>query len=165
MECATQPRLEIIGIGEMKVTADPDVTLITYSLGSCLGVALHDPAANIAGMIHCMLPMSRMDPPRGERQPALFVDTGVFALLQAMLKMGAQKRRLVVKVAGCGAPLDTKGQFKIGERNYAVMRKVLWKNDLLITAEDVGGEKPRTLSIRPTDGYTLVRSKREVTEL
>jgi chemotaxis protein CheD len=165
MDCVIEPRLEIVGIGEMKVSSDPDVTLITYSLGSCLGVALHDPKAGVAGLIHCMLPMSRMDVPRSERQPALFVDTGVLKLMQTLLNLGAQKRRLVVKVAGCGAPLDTNGQFKIGERNYAVLRKVLWKNDLLIESEDVGGDKPRTLSIRPTDGYTTVRSRRETVEL
>ena len=77
---------------------------------------------------------------------------------QAVLDLGADRRRLVAKVAGGSAMLDEKGFFKIGERNYAVLRKILWKNEVLITAEDVGGTVARTMSLNMSTGTTTIKS-------
>jgi len=154
-----------IGISEMAVTDGPEDVLVTYSLGSCVGLALFDPAIRIGGMIHCMLPLSKIDPQKAAAHPAMFTDTGVSALLQEMFNRGADRKRIVATVAGGGSLLDEKGLFKIGERNYAVLRKVLWKNDILIQGEDVGGTAPRTMYLYMATGKTLVKSNGRSTEL
>lgn len=156
---------QIIGISEMYVSADEREVLITYSLGSCLGLTLYDPVAKVGGMIHCMLPLSSIDPEKAKKTPAMFVDTGVPALLQQVFDLGAKRNRLVVKAAGCGQLLDDKKLFKIGERNYTVLRKILWKNNILIAAEDVYGTISRTLSLHITSGLVTIKSGGKEREL
>lgn len=147
-----------VGISEMKVSNNPEDVLVTYSLGSCVGLTLYDPVIKVGGMIHCMLPLSRIDPAKAQMNPCMFTDTGIPTLIQAVLNMGANKKRLIAKVAGAASPLDDNGIFKIGERNYTVLRKVLWKNDILIAAEDVGGTVARTLFLYLDTGKTVIRS-------
>ena len=146
-----------VGISEMRISVDPVETLITYSLGSCVGLALFDTEAHVGGLIHSMLPFSKIDPEKAKRMPCMFVDTGVPALLQAMFDRGAQKRSLIAKVAGGSQIMDDKGVFNIGERNYAVLRKLLWKNNILVSGEDVGGSIPRTMSLRMETGKTILK--------
>lgn len=148
----------VVGISEMKVSGQPGDTLITYSLGSCIGLTLYDPRRKIGGLIHCMLPLSKIDPARAEERPCMFTDTGVPRLLGVMLDMGAEKRNLIAKVAGAASLLDNNGSFNIGERNQVILRKLLWKNQILIQAEETGGSKARTLSIDVDTGTTLLRS-------
>lgn len=154
-----------IGISEMRVSNCPDDVLITYSLGSCVGLAVYDPVARVGGMIHCMLPLSKIDREAAKAMPGKFVDTGVPALLQAVLDLGAKRSRLVAKVAGGSRLLDENGTFKIGERNYVVLRKVMWKNSIMIDAEDVGGTNPRTLCLHMKSGRTTVKSRGQEIDL
>lgn len=154
-----------VGISEMKVSKNPSDTLITYSLGSCIGVALFDPDAGVGGLIHCMLPLSRIDPEKAKQNPHMFTDTGVPALIQSLLDNGGTRKRMIAKVAGAASPLNDNGMFKIGERNYTVLRKVLWKNEILIAAEDVGGTVARTLLLNIANGKTIIRSGGKEREL
>lgn len=154
-----------VGIGEMIVSTDPDDVLITYSLGSCVGLSLFDPDAVVGGLIHCMLPVSSLNPEKARLRPYLFVDTGVALLLQAVFDAGGEKRRMIAKVAGGAAPLGDHGQFRIGERNHTLLRRLLWKNDILVAAEDVGGTAARTLYLQLSTGRTVVRSEGRETEL
>lgn len=149
----------------MKVSNSTDDILVTYSLGSCVGVTLYDPVARIGGMVHCMLPLSKTDPEKAKNKPAMFTDTGVSALIQTALDMGAQKQRLIIKVAGAAQLMDENGTFRIGERNLTVLRKVLWKNNIIIAAEDVGGTIARTVFLHMDTGQTVVRSQRTEREL
>jgi len=152
-----------VDISDMKVSNRVGDVLVTYALGSCLGVTMYDPVVRVAGMIHCMLPLSKVDPAKAAKMPYMFVDTGVPALFKAISELGAQKNRLVVKVAGCGQILGDNKLFKIGERNYTVLRKILWKNDILITGEHVGGNFSRTVFIEVATGRVVVRaSGREI---
>ena len=148
-----------IGISEMAVTDGAEDILITYSLGSCLGISLYDPVVKVGGMIHCMLPLSKVDRDKARDKPAMFVDTGVPALLQQLFELGAKRNRLIVKVAGGARVFDTNDHFKIGERNYTILRKVLWKNSILIDGEEVGGTVARTMSLEMADGTTKIKSK------
>lgn len=147
-----------IGIAEMNVSNQRDDVLVTYSLGSCMGLTLYDPQAGVGGMIHCMLPLSKIDENKAISNPLMFTDTGVQKLLQAVFNLGAERRNLIAKVAGCAVLCDDKGLFKIGERNYTVLRKVLWKNDILIAAEEVGGSIARTMYLYMDSGRTVIKS-------
>ena len=148
----------IVGISDLKITDSKDDVLVTYSLGSCVGLALYDPAVCVGALIHCMLPLSRIDVEKAEANPFMFVDTGLPQMLDAIYKMGARRDNLVAKVAGASNVLDAKRLFKIGERNYTVLRKILWKNNILIASEDVGGTKSRTLSLYMSTGRVTVKS-------
>ncbi len=148
----------IVGVSDMCVSQNPEETLITYSLGSCIGLTLFDPDTRVGGLLHSLLALSRMDRVKAETNPCMFTDTGVTLLIQTLLDMGAKKKRLVAKVAGAAAPLEGHSSFQIGERNYTVLRKVLWKNGILIAGEDVGGKAARTLSLYMDSGVTTIKA-------
>ncbi len=147
----------VVGIAEMKVSKNPQDILVTYSLGSSLGVALYDPHARIGGLIHCMLPLAKTDAERAEQNPCMFADLGIPRLLHTLTGLGADRRRLSVRVAGAACVLDDSGLFRIGPRNYVVLRKVLWWNSLYLAAEHVGGTQARTLSLHIGTGRVMLR--------
>lgn len=147
----------IVGVADMRYSDRQDDVIITYSLGSCIGLTLYDTGIRIGGMVHCMLPLSKIDAAKAEANPFMFIDTGVSAILQTLFDMGAQRRTLLAKVAGGAQIMDDKGMFNIGERNNTVVRKVLWKNNILISGEDVGGTVPRTLSLDIATGRTILK--------
>jgi len=150
----------IIDISDAKVSHDPWEQLVTYSLGSCIGVCLYDPVCHVGGMLHYQLPSSKMDAQRAERKPFMFADTGTRLLLEKMLSMGAKRRRIQARLAG-GATMATGPQgFDIGKRNYLAIRKILWSNGMFIDAEDVGGRCARNLYLDIADGTVIVRSNR-----
>lgn len=150
---------QAIGVGDMWVTSDPGAVLITYALGPCLGVTAVDVAAGVGGLIHCQLPVVPAENREKARaRPAMYVETGVPHLLDALLRLGAKKNTLVIKAAGAARILDDDGLFKIGERNYTVFRKIMWKNNLLIHAADVGGAEPRTMSLEVATGRVRLQS-------
>ena len=148
----------------MKVGVGGDV-VVTHALGSCLGLMVHDPVARIGGLLHAMLPLSKINPQKAEANPYMFVDTGVVNLLQEIYSLGGKKSRLVVKAAGCGTPMGKNEMFKIGERNYTVLKKLLWKNNILLDAEDVGGNVSRTVYFNISTGETLIKSGQQESEL
>jgi chemotaxis protein CheD len=152
-------RTVTVDISDMQVSSDPDEILVTYSLGSCVGLALHDPVAGVGGLIHCMLPLSKIDADKAKLKPYMFVDTGVTKLLTKLFQMGAQRQNLVAKVAGAGSPLGKEETFRIGQRNYTITRKLLWKNNILIESEDIGGSKARTMYLYMSDGLVTVKSE------
>jgi len=154
-----------VNISDMKVSSNPEDVLVTYSLGSCVGVTLYDPLQKIGGLILCMLPLSKVDPERAKEVPYMFVDTGLPLMLQTLINMGANKNRIVAKVAGGAVLLDDNGMFRIGERNHIVVRKLLWKNNILISSEDVGGTIARTVYLQINDGKTIIKSAGKEYEL
>lgn len=154
-----------VDISDKKISRSSEDVIVTYSLGSCVGLTLFDPVAGIGGMIHCMLPLSKIDPEKAKIKPCMFVDTGVASLLGEMYKLGAQRQNLIAKVAGAGSPLGREETFRIGQRNYTILRKFLWKNNILIDKEDVGGSKARTLYLYMADGRTTVKSEGKEVEL
>ncbi|MCP4367536.1 MAG: chemotaxis protein CheD [Deltaproteobacteria bacterium] len=154
----------IIVVGDMK-TGEKEDLLVTHALGSCLGLIVYDPQEHIGGLLHAMLPLSKINRDKAQANPHMFVDTGVPTLFKTLYKMGAEKSRLVVKAAGCGNPMGKNEMFKIGERNYTVLRKLLWKNNILLRAEDIGGTKSRTVNLDISTGQTIINSCGEKAEL
>jgi len=155
----------IVDIADLAVSNDPRATLVTHSLGSCIGVAIHDPEVHVGGMIHYMLPDSTLSPEKAKANPAMFANTGVPALFRAAYELGAVKKRMVVKVAGGAQLLDDNGTFNIGKRNYVMLRKLFWKNGILIDAEDVGGSISRTVRLSVGTGKVSLRSRNREIEL
>ncbi len=151
----------VVGMADLKVTDRADDTLITYALGSCLGIVVHDPVAQVAGMLHVMLPTSTIDEAKAKAQPAMFVDTGVPLLFKECYRLGARKERLTVTVAGgsFSGRTDADDTFQIGKRNMITLRKLLWKNGVLIHADDTGGvQQSRTMSVSVINGIVQLRT-------
>lgn len=157
---------QIISIADMKISTHPNDVLITYALGSCLGISVYDPTAKVGGLLHVMLPDSNVNPAKAVSNPLMFVDTGVPELFKACYRLGARKERMILKVAG-GASLQNNedtDQFQIGKRNFLMLRKLLWKNNVLIKSFDVGENHSRTMSLDMSTGeVTLkIRNKESV---
>ena len=156
---------QVIDIADLKVSSDPRVTLVTYSLGSCIGVAIWDPAVKVAGMLHYMLPESSLSQEKAKANPSMFADTGIPKLFRAAYELGAAKKRMIVKIAGGSQLLDDKGTFNIGKRNYVMLRKIFWKNGVLIDAEDVGGSISRTMRLDVDTGRVTIKNRNREVEL
>lgn len=156
-----------MGVSDMKVSDKRGDLIITHALGSCLGVAVHDPVACVGGLLHVMLPLSDIDPEKADRNPFMFVDTGFPRLLVECFKTGAQKQRLEIRVAG-GANSHDRGEndlFQIGRRNFIILRQLLWKNALLVTSCDVGGNNSRTMSLEIGTGKVTIKSQGQTRNL
>ncbi|WAC07073.1 MAG: chemotaxis protein CheD [Thermodesulfobacteriota bacterium] len=141
----------------MKIGRAGDI-LVTHGLGSCLGLMLYDPVVKVGGMLHAMLPLSSVNPQKAESNPFMFVDTGVRLLFKEMYAFGGEKNRMKVKAVGCSQPADKNELFRIGERNYTILRKLLWKNSVLLEAEDIGGTISRTVFFEISSGRTVIVS-------
>lgn len=151
--------LRVVAISSVVVSAAPEDVLITYSLGSCIGVTAWDARLRHGGLIHCLLPSAKQGHPGESDGSAKYVDTGVAALLQALADRGSLLGDLQIRIAGGANPLKNGvDSMRIGERNVAMLRKLLWKNGLLIAAERVGGTDPRTLSLEVGTGRVVVRT-------
>jgi chemotaxis protein CheD len=135
---------------------------VTHALGSCIAVCLWDPERRVAGMLHFLLPDSRINSQRAAEQPATFADTGIPLLFQAAYRLGAQKSRCRVRLIG-GAEVTTDaagtpGTFNVGRRNLLAAKHTLWRNGVLIDKEDVGGRTARTVHLWAGDGRLQVTS-------
>jgi len=155
----------VVGISDMKLSDNEGDILVTHSLGSCVGLTLYDAEIHVGGLVHCMLPVSKIDPEKAVNSPCTFVDTGVVVLLQAMFDVGATRKTIIARVAGASNLLDRKGMFRIGERNYAMLKKVLFKNEIEIVGEDVAGTVARTMFLRMSDGATIIKTQGRYIEL
>jgi chemotaxis protein CheD len=156
---------QVVDIADLQTANDPRATLVTYSLGSCIGVAIWDPRVRVGGLLHYMLPESSLSPEKAKANPAMFADTGIPRLFRAAYKLGAAKKGLIVKIAGGSQLLDDNGTFNIGKRNYIMLRKILWKNGVLIEAEDVGGSLARTVRLDVGTGRFTIKSRGREIEL
>ena len=147
----------VVGVADMIVSSQPEQVLVTHTLGSCIGVAIYDPVSRVGGILHFMLPDSSLDPAKGQNNPHMFADTGLPCLFRECYRLGAQKSRLMVKVAGGSQVLGSQEHFQIGRRNYAALRKIFLKNNVLIDKEDVGGTKARTLYLEIATGDVWIK--------
>lgn len=155
----------VVGVADMQLSNDAGSALVTYALGSCIGVTIYDPIAKVGGMLHFMLPESKVNAEKAQANPAMFADTGIPCLLKKAYELGAKKSRLIVCAAGGAEVLADDGHFKVGKRNRTMLRKLFWKNNILLSADDTGGSISRTLMITLSDGEIVVRTKGKETKL
>lgn len=149
-----------VDISEMRISNTVGDVLVTYALGSCLGVAIYDPVAQVGGLLHVLLPESSIDPEKAKLKPLMFVNTGVPMLFREAYKVGAKKERIIVKAAGCACMRNEEDdRFQIGKRNELMLRKLLWKNGVMLEGSDLGGSVARTMSLEIGTGAVVLRTK------
>lgn len=146
-----------VGVADCKVSKETGSVLATYALGSCIAVAIHDPVASVGGLLHFMLPESSINPGKASLNPFMFADTGIPLLFRAAYGLGAEKRRLVVRIAGGAQVMDENGTFNIGKRNHLALRRMLWKAGVIIHGEEIGGTQSRTVRLEIDTGRFWIR--------
>ncbi|MCL6558580.1 MAG: chemotaxis protein CheD [Firmicutes bacterium] len=154
---APVPELQV-GIAELKIAGQP-TRLITLGLGSCVGVTLYDPVARVGGLLHIMLPDSTQF--NNVNKPAKFADLGIPLLISEVCRSGGKVKNLQAKMAG-GAQmfsgLNDKFVLNIGERNIIMARQTLNRLGIKIYAEEVGGNRGRTLILDTATGQVSIRT-------
>lgn len=152
------PELVKVGMADYKVGRSPDV-LISYGLGSCIGISLYDPQAKVGGLLHIMLPDSTQS--RANENKAKFADSGIPVMLDEVLRLGASKSRLVAKIAG-GAQMfafaNATDIMRVGQRNAAASKEILQGLGIPIVGEDTGGSYGRTVQIDLSTGVYTVKT-------
>lgn len=150
---------ETVGVGAFIVR--PNGSLVTYALGSCITVLVHDPSSGWGGLLHFLLPEGSQDPRRARETPLLFGDLGIDALLTATQKGGASIARLRCVLVGGAAVPGAPNLFNIGKRNLLAARKRLWHHKVPIAAEEVGGTISRNVRIDLATGKVTVWSAQQ----
>ena len=152
-----QPKKQfIVGMGDMLTSNDATALIVTYSLGSCVGIVIYDPIAKVGGMLHAMLPDSTINLDRAAKRPFMFVDTGLPAMFHAVYALGGLKHRLQIKMAGGAEFLDEKKIFNIGQRNVEAAQAMLQRNGVSLAASETGGRESRTVRLDLSNGnFTL----------
>lgn len=146
-----------VGIGDMKLTREKGV-LITYALGSCIGISFYDPFIRLGALLHIMLP-ARTNPQ--DARIFKYADTGIHETVRKLTAFGMVKNRTIVKIAGGAKMFELKGSAdfgNIGQRNAAMVRQILKEEHLQIKAEDTGGSFARTMLLNVEDGTVMIRT-------
>lgn len=148
-----------VGMADLKTCISPN-GITTLGLGSCVGIAIRDPANKIGGLAHVMLPDSKSI--KGSQlNVAKFADTGIAELVKQMEKLGAQKSRMVAKIAG-GANMfnfhGTSSFGQVGDRNVEATKAKLNELRIPILAEDTGKNFGRTVIFYPETGDYIIRA-------
>ena len=148
----------IVGIAEGK-TARPGQLLVSYALGSCVGVCLYDVKIRIAGMAHIILPDRTYAV--GQKNEYKFAADGTRKLLDEMCRQGAQRRYITAKIAGGAKMFGTaENDWDIGQRNVIGVKQVLSEERIRLTAEDTGSNYGRTITFSAEDGIMEVSTVR-----
>ena len=145
-----------VGIADMKIAQGSGV-LITYALGSCIGLCFHDPRLRLGALLHIMLPLNME---AGRKNPLKYADTGIRETLKQLEQKGASRSRMVIKIAGGAKMFEVNGNSlgNIGQRNIESVHTILRKENIKLVAEHVGGTVARTLLFDVASGQGCIRS-------
>lgn len=147
-----------VGMADLNVCVSPNA-ITTLGLGSCVGIVLYDASSKIAGLVHVMLPDSNKI--RNNENVSKFADTGIDALIDKMKLLGANRTRLVAKIAG-GAQMfafnANNDMLRVGDRNVEASKQKLNALGIRILAEDTGLNYGRTIVFYPENGELHIKS-------
>ena len=156
-------KAQMVGVADFRVArwdgSSQGDALVTYALGSCIGLVVHDPVAMVGGLLHYMLPESTLDADKAGSNPAMFADTGIPLLFRSCYSLGAEKKRMAVFAAGGAQPLTGNNSFEIGKRNQLALKRILWKAGVILRGEALGGTQSRTVRLDLTSGRILMRTE------
>jgi chemotaxis protein CheD len=151
-----QMRTVVVGVADFKISTDPLTYLVTYALGSCLGITFYDEKRRIGGLLHAMLPSASLHPGQKIRE-AMFLDTGIPKVLSSMIRVGAKKDDIRCKVFGGAQLMATDNFFRIGSKNIDMFYKL--SQDLLldVVAWEISGRVNRTIRLANHTGNVIVK--------
>jgi len=147
-----------VGMADLQSSRHPCI-LTTLGLGSCVGIALYDRISKISGLAHIMLPSSLQA--KNASNIAKFADTAIEKLLNDMIKLGANRKTIVAKLAG-GAQMflfeSASDIMRIGERNVLASLEKLKELDIPVVSSDTGGRHGRTIELHSSDGKLVIKT-------
>lgn len=146
-----------VGIADMKVLQGEGI-LVTYALGSCIGLCFHDPRLRLGALLHIMLPLNMET---GRTHPLKYADTGIKETLKALEAKGAMRSRMTVKIAGGAKMFEVSGGGglgNIGQRNIESVHAILKRENLRLSGEHTGGTVARTMLFDVVTGQACIRS-------
>lgn len=144
----------VVGISDLKIAGSPD-TIITYALGSCVGICLYDFRRKIGGLSHILLPDSTVN--SGSINIFKFADTAIEHLVLSMEKLGCKRVSMTAKIAG-GANMFASPGISIGDRNVQAVKVELNRLKIGIFAEDTGGNYGRTVELHTENGDVAIKA-------
>jgi chemotaxis protein CheD len=148
-----------VDIAMMKIARAP-YQLYSLGLGSCIGVAIYDPAIKIGGLIHILLPTAQGFE-NGNHVKTKFADSGIAALVDELVKAGASRARLKAKMAGGASMFVTNGTssvHEVGKRNIESSKATLKMLGIELVANDTGGNKGRTIIFDIETGQLTIKT-------
>ncbi|MBP8299339.1 MAG: chemotaxis protein CheD [Planctomycetes bacterium] len=149
----------VVGVADMAVGKATQGHLVTYALGSCIGLSAFDPIAKVGALLHFMLPQPAEQADPKELKPFMYATTGIPLMFRKLAEAGARKDRLIVCAAGGAEIINDAGVFAIGKRNRTILRKIFWKDGTILAAEDTGGGQARTMTLNLSTGEVKLRTR------
>ena len=146
-----------VGIADMKMLQGEGI-LVTYALGSCIGLCFHDPRLRLGALLHILLPLNMET---GRTHPLKYADTGIKETLKALEAKGAMRSRMTVKIAGGAKMFEVSGGGglgNIGQRNIESVHAILKRENLRLSGEHTGGTVARTMLFDVVTGQACIRS-------
>jgi chemotaxis protein CheD len=147
----------IVGVADLKESKNSQGVIVTYALGSCLGVTCYDPFCRVGGMLHAMMADSR-----GSHQVAparaMFLDTGIPDLIQRVIDLGGNPRLFLFKIFGGAQTIQANTFFNIGNKNIKMMEAIATQLRLQVRVWEVGGHQNRTIRFYLRDGSVKLRT-------
>lgn len=147
-----------VGMADLNICKSPDI-ITTIGLGSCIGLTFYDPITKIGGLVHYMLPDSTQM--RNNSNIAKFADTGIDELLRQVTRAGANRNRLVAKIAGGAKMFQVSGMSNVGnvgERNALAAKAKLRELRIRLIAEDTGLNYGRTVELHCETGEFYIKA-------
>lgn len=148
----------IVGVGDLGVSNNPQITLSTYALGSCVAVAAYDVVARAGGLLHLMLPDSTISPAKAAAQPAMFADTGLPAFFRALTGLRAGRSGLQLLLAGGAGMVCQNDMFRIGQRNIEATTAYLMRHGFAVRHSALGGTTNRTVHVDIATGAVTLKT-------
>lgn len=147
----------VVGVGDMAVSNSTLVTVSTFALGSCIGVAVYDPAVKAGGLLHIMLPKSDLSPEKAKSHPYMFADTGMHGFFKALQGIGVRRKSLHLMIAGGASVMDSKDIFRIGQRNTDAVLQILKDFQIRPLHVETGGFTNRTVHLCISTGSVNIK--------
>jgi chemotaxis protein CheD len=148
-------KLVVVGISDQQIAGPPD-TLITYALGSCVGICIHAHLRKLSGLSHILLP-NAFDNIEA-KDIFKFADTAIAQLVSAMERRGCLRAHLTAKIAGGANMFTSLKSISVGDRNVETVKKELRRLNIRLIAEDTGANYGRTVEFNPENGMVTVKT-------
>ncbi|MEW6012071.1 MAG: chemotaxis protein CheD [Elusimicrobiota bacterium] len=150
-----------VGVGDFAFSDNLNEEIITYALGSCVGVTFYDPVLKKGALLHAMLPACSDHKEKCDKNPYMFVDSGMDLVLKKMLNEGCDKKRLIICACGGASPTARNKEdfFQIGMKNVASLRKFMWQNGMVLKSSDFGGYDSRTVILNLNCGRVIMKTQ------
>ena len=148
-----------VNFSESKISTNPSETLVAFSIGSGIGVSMYDPVTGVGAVLNFVLPDSAtILPERAKHLPCMFADTGMQTLLDALTDIGVKTEIMKVVIAGGAHILDQPAGFNIGLKNHQAVASILFRKNIVLHHEDIGGSSRRTLSLDIRSGCSTIQT-------